>query len=337
MDLTTISSWALIVAKTLDDYGVDSTAIFKQAGLNPAHLHDPNARYSFTGMTHLWELAVEVTSDPCFGLSTVKNWHPTTLHALGFAWLASHTLKDALLRTERYVRIVSNAASVSLVETTDGYVFRLEPVVQHVKNQHSYSATDAGMATILYMCRLSCHHDLAPLRLELARPAPACSRRFSEFFKTNILYNSKYNQFLFDKYHLEKILPTSNAELARSNEKIVRDYLAKMDRSDVVMQVKTKLTGNLTSGNVTESQMAELLHMSPRSLQRKLEEKNQRYRNLLDETRQELAVQYLRDSSLSIGEVTYLLGFSETSNFTRAFKRWTGYSPKQYRTTINPK
>jgi AraC-like DNA-binding protein len=337
MDSTTISSWALIVAKSLDDEGIDSKALFKQAGLNPAHLSDPNARYSFEGMTKLWDLAVKKTGDPCFGLGTIKNWHPTTFHALGYAWLASHTLKEAFQRLERYIRIVASNTHVSLTETSEGYLFKLEPIQPFTIVDPHYAAIDAGMATILHMCRLSCDKQLAPLRLELQRPAPECSQQFSEYFATNVQYGSDNNQFLFDKHHIEKLLPTSNAELARSNEKIVRDYLANMDRSDIVMQVKTKLTDNLTSGNVSEKQMADLLHMSTRSLQRKLEEKKQSYRNLLDETRQELAVEYVRDSNLSISEVTYLLGFSEASNFTRAFKRWTGQSPSQYRNTAIPK
>ena len=75
------------------------------------------------------------------------------------------------------------------------------------------------------------------------------------------------------------------------------------------------------------------LHVSLRSLQRKLKEEDTSYKDLLEETRRQLALQYLRDSRRSIGEITYLLGFSEPSNFTRAFKRWTGKSPVQYRMT----
>lgn len=104
-----------------------------------------------------------------------------------------------------------------------------------------------------------------------------------------------------------------------------------MDRSDIVMQVKAQLTDNLSSGNMTETHLAELLNMSQRSLQRRLEEKKQNYKALLEETRYELAVQYVNNSRLSFNEITYLLGFSEASNFSRAFKRWTGKSPRQYR------
>jgi AraC-like DNA-binding protein len=98
-----------------------------------------------------------------------------------------------------------------------------------------------------------------------------------------------------------------------------------------VMQVKTKLVDHLPSGAITEKDIADLLNMSLRSLQRKLEEKGYTYKQLLEETRRELAEQYIRNSRLSLGEITYMLGFSELSNFSRAFKRWTGKSPQHYR------
>ena len=88
---------------------------------------------------------------------------------------------------------------------------------------------------------------------------------------------------------------------------------------------------DISSGGITEKQIAECLNLSLRSLQRKLEDKGYNYKNLLEETRRELAEQYIRNSNLSISEITYMLGFSEPSNFSRAFKRWTGKSPQSYR------
>ncbi|NIN61267.1 MAG: AraC family transcriptional regulator [Gammaproteobacteria bacterium] len=329
---TTISSWALVVAKTLEDYGVDSKSIFKQAGLNPSQLHDPDSRYPVPGMVNLWLLATEATGDPCFGLNVVKHWHPTTLHALGYAWFASHTLKEGFERMERYVHIACTATTASLRETTDGYEFRLG-VLPEYKPSPDFAAVDAGMATILHMCRQSCGEEFNPIRLELVRPMPDRAEKFYEYFQSQIIFNSDENQFLFEKYCIEKSLPTANVDLALANEKIIREYLNRLDRSDILTRVQTLLSENLTSGNITEKQMADMLNMSVRSLQRKLEEQGQNYKSLLDETRRELAIQYIRNSRYSINEITYLLGFSEASNFSRAFKRWTGSSPSHYRQT----
>lgn len=85
---STITSWALPVARAIDDCGCSSHLVFEQAGLDVNKLHDPNARYSYKGMTKLWRLAGEITNDPCIGIKAASYWHPTTLHALGYTWMA---------------------------------------------------------------------------------------------------------------------------------------------------------------------------------------------------------------------------------------------------------
>lgn len=328
---TVLTANALVVARTLDGYGLNSHTILKQAGLDPAKLFDENARYAFPAMTKLWHLAGEASADPCFGIRVVDYWHPSNLHALGYAWLASGTLKEAIQRAERYVRIVNSAATMSLNESTEGYELMAFSVPKEFNPQPALNAIDAGMALLLHLCRISAGKDLMPLRMEVKRPLPDCAERYYDFFGPNILFNSQQNIYIFDKHSIEKQLPTANIDLALSCDKIIKDYLAKMDKSDIVMQVKAKLTDSLSSGSVSEKHISESLNMSLRSLQRKLEEKGYNYKQLLEETRRELAEQYIRNSRLSVSEITYMLGFSEPSNFSRAFKRWTGKSPQDYR------
>ena len=97
------------------------------------------------------------------------------------------------------------------------------------------------------------------------------------------------------------------------------------------MQVRVRLTEQLSSGHATQDSVADALHMSLRTLQRRLNNEGTSYRGLLDETRRELAAHYMAESHRPINEITYLLGFSEPSNFSRAFRRWTGKSPSAYR------
>ncbi|NNF96819.1 MAG: helix-turn-helix transcriptional regulator, partial [Halobacteria archaeon] len=135
----------------------------------------------------------------------------------------------------------------------------------------------------------------------------------------------------FNKADVNKYLPTSNAEMARANEKVIVDYLARLDKNNITAQVKAKLLDLLPSGNFTEETIIQSLHISQRTLQRKFKDEGTTYKQLLDESRSELAKEYVNDTSLSFSEITYLLGFSEQSNFTRAFKRWQGQSPSAYR------
>ena len=108
------------------------------------------------------------------------------------------------------------------------------------------------------------------------------------------------------------------------NDQTVIDYLARFDRENITMQVRSKIIEQLPEGRPSQGDIAVKLNTSLRSLQRRLRDQDTSFKELLSNTQQELALSYIRDSSRSIGEITYLLGFSEPSNFTRAFKRWTG-------------
>ena len=325
-----LSSTTLVIWKALESYGCDSRRLFESAGLDPSSLYDAQARYPYASIRKLWKQAIEETGDPCFALVAASLWHPANFHGLGFAWLASKNLKEALLRTIRYFGIVTtDPEQLSLVEHGNEYHFIIDTsAVVHRGMDEEY---DLLVAILVDMCRASSRADFNPLRVLLERPTLNCADRFAEFFGTDVEFAASKNMLVFRKQDLEAPLPTANAELARSNEQVVQEYLARIDRSDIVIQVKTRLIEQLPSGHVSEDAIANSLNMSLRTLQRRLREEGLSYKELLNETRRDLALQYIQDSRVSINQITYMLGFSECSNFSRAFKRWTGRSPTAYR------
>ena len=325
---TTLASWALVVAKALEAKGLDSHDVFRRAGLDPSRLVDPNARYPFAGMTRLWELAAQLTGDECIGIGVAEYWHPSSLHALGYAWLASESLKAALERTERYFHVVTTAGRGELTRTSGGYRFSSYPTTHQQANQ---AAIDAGAAVLVKLCRMCAGPQFRARRIYLAHPRPGCAERMTEYFGAPIEYDQPGFGIEIDVAEAERTLPTGNVELAHASDRIVAGYLAHLDRSVIAMRVKAKLLDTLPSGEVTEAAMAAALHVSLRTLQRKLREEGTSYKALLEDTRRELARQYMQNSRLPVTEVAYLLGFSELSNFSRAFKRWQGVSPSVYR------
>ena len=136
---------------------------------------------------------------------------------------------------------------------------------------------------------------------------------------------------IFDFNEINKPFPAANVELARQNDQIMMKMLADTVKGDLVMQVRSKLVELLPSGECSKEDIARELYMSVRTLHNKLERLNSSYQHVLDDTRRELAEQYMQQQQRSISEVAYLLGFSDCSNFSRAFKRWTGESPSQFR------
>lgn len=329
---TTLTSWALLIWKKLQAQGLDSHSIFKQANLDPAKLGDGNARYNFLDMSKLWEISIQETNDPCFGIEVGKSWAPTTFHALGFAWLASHTLKDALVRLSRYTRIVNNSLSARLEE--HGTQLHLYMETSEDEKHIHYAGRDAGMAAVLTMCRILCGESFSPLEIHVSRKRSLCGDQLEAFTGIPINYESKNNLIIFDDMRAEIRLASGNSELAKVNEDVAIKYINTLDRTSVVMQVKASLIELMPSGQVYEKIIASELNMSLRTLQRKLSDEKTSFSKIYKSIRQEMANEYIQDSQMSMTEISYLLGFSEQANFTRAFKDWYGTSPTAARQNI---
>ena len=329
---STIGSIAALIARTLTTYGCNPEPLLLEAGIDPGKIANPNARFQVLRMQQLWQLAVDRTGDPCFGLTAAAQFQPAVLHGLGLAWLASDTLRDALTRLARYSRLISTAAEVSLKDTRDGVDLVVLPPAEWTEFVHA--SLDAGMAIFLRMCRTTGGDEITPVRVTLMRPEPDCADRFTEEFRAPVEYGASANVLSFNRDYVDAVLPHANPELARVNDQTVMEYLARFDRERITMQVRTRIIEQLPDGTPNQETIAKSLHVSLRSLQRRLKDEDTNYKTLLETTRHELAVHYIQHSERTIGEITYLLGFSEPSNFTRAFKRWTGKSPADYR--INP-
>jgi AraC-like DNA-binding protein len=188
------------------------------------------------------------------------------------------------------------------------------------------------MATLVRFIREIYQPDFAPLSVCLRRPRPRQKiQQFEKFFRTDVHYGCDANRLIFNLKDMEIELPAGNAELARQNDEVVMALLARMDRDDIIARVRALFIELLPSGECDKEKVAAQLNMSERSLQSKLAARNTSYRNLLNETRQELALQYIRQGLHSVSEVTYLLGFADISSFSRAFRSWVGVSPSEYR------
>ena len=330
MHSSLLASSTLVVWKAYETYGLDGRELFLRAGLDPANLEEPSARYPYAAVRKLWELALQDTGDPCFALTAARQWHPSNFHALGYAWLASRSLKEALQRLIRYFRVVStDPEELSLIEHPDAYQFLIDNgSVVYRSLDEEY---DFFLAILLDACRLSLGEAFRARRVRMQRARPSCGDRYEAFFGGAVEFEAPEYSLFFDKPALERLLPTGNAEVARANDQVILAYLAQLRRDDLVMRVKVALIERLPSGQVSKEQLSETLGVSLRTLQRKLRDEGTSFKQLLDETRQDLAQGYVRNPQVSIGEITYLLGFSEVSNFSRAFKRWTGLAPAEFR------
>lgn len=327
--LSSLSSWARTIKSALDAEGVDSLKLLGQAGLDPGQLSDPNARYPLSATTRLWELAIAATRDPAFGLKVSAHVQPTTFHALGYSLMASTSLKEAFERLLRYFHIVTNAGEISFEKRDHCYRFAIRQADSD--SPPAMESQEAFLAVNLRLCRALSEHRFDPLQVYLRRSKPADSGLFEQVFNAPIAYGSERIAMDLDIGAVEATQPFANPELARHNDTILQKHLAQLSSDPLSQQVHNCIGELLSEGEPSQDKVAKRLNMSQRNLQRKLSEAGTSYSQILDKTRQTLAGEHIHNPEYSIGEIAFLLGFSDTSSFARACKRWTGMSPSQWR------
>jgi len=307
-------------------------AVVAEAGIDLAKGANPDWRVSQADFDHLLNHCVAVTGDEAFGLVAAEQLQPQVLHSLGLAWLASDTVYDGLLRLQRFGRLVSTGIDLQLEEEGDCV--------------HLYLATDPRFAgacpasrdyavgIVTRMCRMTLGEFLAPVRILLDRPAPNEPERWEYLLASRVVFDSDTTRITWSRADIMEPLVTGDPRLARINDEHTLAYLDSFLARSVTRDVVDKIVEKLPDGAPGQQQIAAALHVSNRTLQRKLRQENTSFKELLKDTRMQLAHKYLRSPGRSVVEIAYLLGFSEPSTFSRAFKRWTGVAPAQYRESV---
>jgi AraC-like DNA-binding protein len=321
-----LASWVKAIGRALDAAGCNGAALLAAAGFDRECLDGPIVRCPLDPTARLWQIAVTATGDPAFGVKVASHIKQTTFHALSYGLCASSTLKEAFERLQRYCHVVSDAVEYELFRCGSDYHFVIEPAANV-----PFESIDALVAAQLRMCRSLIGRDFSPRLIELRRPRPSRTDDFERLLRAPLHFGAEANRLVFDSDSFERPLDGGNPDLARHSDAIALQYLAQFERDNIQARVRELLMQRLAKCEPSQEEVAEHLYMSARTLQRKLGDSGTTYKEILDETRHSLALTYLSAPQHSVGDVTHLLGFSCGSSFTRAFRRWTGQSPSDWR------
>jgi len=329
-----LSRWTRTILDALEALGVNPERVLEDAGVSREALRDPNGRLPMIQSARLWHAAALRTGDPAFGLRASRYVKQTTFHALGYAVFASATLRDALNRLVRYSHLVSDGAELVLDESGDAV--RLRWIPEPGAPRPSVEALDAVMSLIVRTCRGLTDRSFSLRLVEQRRPEPADLYPYQRFFRCALAFSAEVDALTLDAAVLDRPLPTSNPSLALHNDDLVRRYLADMRKGSMLDRVRAILAERL-NGDDSPAAVASALGTSVRTLQRKLREQGFSYVSILNETRRQLGTAYLLEERYSITEIAFQLGFDDASAFARAFRRWTGVSPSEYRARASGK
>ena len=325
---TTIGSYGLAIQKALEANGYDTAGIFAAAGIDRVPSNDPLERLSTAEVAALFRECVKITGNPAVGLTVARFMHPSALHALGYSLLASSTLRDCCERVLNYFRLASEQGEVRISEEGDRFCISFHSLSDSL----AFETIDCWHAFLVRLFRLLYRPDFAPVAVNLARPCPpGYEDQYQKSFHAPVTFDAPYCEICLDRATVDEPLMGGNREIAHQNDRIIEEYLAAMDKADIIARVKQIIIQNLSSGKCSKQRVASEMAMSPSALQQKLAERKSSFQELLNQVRQSLALAYMEQARVSITEMSFMLGFADTSSFTRAFRRWTGKSPRDYR------
>jgi AraC-like DNA-binding protein len=330
---STIGPIGTVIGQALSAEGIDPEPLFKEAGFDLGSLQDPSVRMSSDGFRKLLELIDLSDADPAIGLSISRFIHPTTFYSLGIAMYCSNTLAQYLERFIKYYRMITtnNRLEGTLL---DNGTYRLRSIIE-TEEPFPGIREDGVASFVTAILRLALHSELPLSVVRLARPVPeGVEDRYKRFFQCPVEFDAEHTELEFSGDVLDEPLASANPELAEMYETLTIEYLDKVDKLDFPARVTNELIRLLPTGVSAKERVASALNMSTRTLYNKLESAGTTYREVLDATRQRLAEQCIAQD-LPIYEIAYLIGFSDTANFSRAFKKWTGQSPLEYRRALD--
>jgi AraC-like DNA-binding protein len=315
----------------LPELGVDLSRVLARAGLTADQLRDASARLPCGVEFAFWDAVEEITGDPLIGLRVAERCGVGELGGFGYLLRNMSTAREAIQQANRFERVLDDLTRVSLIENGEESYLRLW---REGGYRHPPRGVECVFSVLLRVSRAALPgHE--PIGVHFSHPAPGDLRECERFLRCAVAFEQPYDQIVFATDALDLPVLAADPQLALVLEQHMQRLLDTLPTEDpFVHRARGTLLQALQSGSASLEGLAAALHLSPRTLRRRLEEHGTSYKNLLDELRRELAYYYIGRTDDPPDTVASRLGFTEPSTFYRAFKRWSGTTPALYRAQL---
>jgi AraC-like DNA-binding protein len=310
--------------------GLDVAELLRRWEIPRASLEDPDFRYPRHRWVELWQEVEDLSGDASIGLHAAERLPAEHFDIVDYLVASSEDLGAGLQRFERYFAIVSTGVEHRLREAGD--VVYLERFYAPDAVTRVPHPAEFAFACVVLRIRPLTAGDWRPRSVQFAHRAPSSLGEHRRVFGCPVSFDAEVSAIAFDRQSLAIPMKAPRPELCRLLEAHGQEQLRRLPPPESFLDVVRRgLLEELRGGDPELSHVARKLGMSGRTLQRRLRDLGTSHQTLLEEVRRDLALRYLKDASLAVTEVAFLLGFSEVSNFYRAFRRWTGSTPLEYR------
>jgi AraC-like DNA-binding protein len=304
----------------------DRARVLAAAGFQAAQLSDPDQLLDLEGVLRLTRAAAEVTGDDVLGLHLGERWEIGGLGVLSYAVLNAPTVETALRNFERYGRSHLQGGGIRFHQggREARLTYELAVADRELARQHVESAAAVGVRIL----RRLAGDDFRPRSVAFGHRRPADVAEHQRIFGCPVSFGHPKNiEIVFDAAVLELPVEGADRALLPLVERHLDELLAKRGDDAWLGQVRSAVAQSLCDGSPTIRRIAKQLGTSVRTLQRRLDERGVVFKDLVAETRREIAQRYLAEGTANLTEIAFLLGYSELSAFDRAFRRWTGSTP----------
>ena len=326
---TIAGSTFLSAFNALAEAGVKEADLETAAGFGRQALEDPDTRVPVTVWNRFLEQGCQWTGNPAFALHLGERIDHSRMSVVGHVVFNSRTAGEGIRQYIRFIKLASEGDRVALEEgkETVAVVYTTEnPVFS------SPLAMERNFSLAVTRLRRYTNVTISPVRVEFVHPAPAYADEYQRVFRSPVLFEQDRNRLIFDRSALDLKIGKRSAHLYSGLVSYAESLMSRLMKPRTVTRRTSKwIVKCLSDGDIDIETVARHMNMSRQTLYRRLKNEGTSFKELLEDTRKSMAETYLAQNEYSISEIAFFLGFSQISSFNRAFKRWYGENPSDYR------
>lgn len=332
-EFKTTASFLIPILQAAESRGLEIDHILNMDQQNMHSIATPGNFICIEKLDGLINQIIDQEHDPDFIIDIAKNIQPVTFLGLGYVMMSANNIKESLQYQIEYHRLISNFTDLKLHEDDESLYLTYKTVVNPDTGYAISTYSELSfIAVLIQLLRMIMNHKFSPTKISFkSTDAMKVTEKYQQFINCELDFCGDETVIEFNKQQCHKPLYTANPSFLQTHKVILDRQISMADKLDIVSRVEEQIRNILPHGELSQSSIANNLHLSLRNLQRKLNVRGTNYRDLLENTRKDLAFKYIHEPDLSLGEISYLLGFSTHSNFNRAFKRWSELSPNLFR------
>lgn len=320
--------YAPLLVAMLERYGVSKEQLLAGAA-EPPNLRDPGARLPLQDFVDIVRRAIKLSGAPWLGWDFGATLTLSSHGFLGYAAMSSETLRDAVELAVKFFRTRTTVVDLQLKVEGDTAILQLDELV--ALHDIQPFVVESLFSSFHFMGLKLLGEVPMDGELRFAFPEPDYYERMKPLIPVPVLFDCAYNQMRFPASRLDQRLRFADPRLAKMAEAQCEQEMANIKSPPKLLNQVRRIILAQSGRFPSVDEAASDLHMSSRTLKRKLQQLGTSYQTILDDLRKGLAVEYLTQTEITVDDIAVQLGYSDASNFARAFRRWTGRSPSDYR------